>query len=108
MGRTSSRGRGQGLSSSAETGQYARRFRPRLELLEERVQLGDTLLGLWAVVLWGLDGSSRGAPFALDSAEYDRVGHRGLFSRWDVLPSLSLADGHHPVASSASSGEHTS
>src|SRR5438128_11550450 len=34
-------------------------FRPRLELLEDRVYPGDTLLGIWALGLWGSAFASR-------------------------------------------------
>ncbi len=41
-------------------------LRPRLELLEDRIQLGDTILGLSAVALWGLGANSLDALSALD------------------------------------------
>src|SRR5947209_4060424 len=57
-------------------------FRPRLELLEDRVQPGDTLLGLSAVALWGLGSSSLNGSLALDSGAHDQGWHHGLFSGW--------------------------
>src|SRR6266849_6275269 len=65
MGRTRLRRSGQrsahGPLGAPDTARWARNFRPRLELLEERVQLGDTVLGLSAL-LWGLDFPSRDTP----------------------------------------------
>src|SRR5216683_6937458 len=76
----------------ADKARASRIFRPRLELLEDRVQLGDTILGLSAVALWGLDLPSRDAPFVLDSAGHDRQWPHGHFSRLDTLAWLSRAN----------------
>ncbi len=40
------------LAGTPDTARRARTFRPRVEELEDRVQLGDTLLGLSVVGLW--------------------------------------------------------
>ncbi len=106
MGRARLRRPGQGPSDSADTGQCLRTFRPRLELLEERVQLGDTILGLSAVALWGLDFSSLDVPLALDSSGDHVRWDGGLFSSPDAVASLSLADSRNYVAKSAASADH--
>src|SRR5216683_1554479 len=111
MGRTRTRQTGQRLSpageGSAETARRSATFRPRLELLEDRIQLGDTVLGLSVVALWGVDFPSVNAPFLLDSAEHDRAWHHGIFSSLDAVASLSLADSRNHVAGSESSSDHT-
>src|SRR5438132_3071217 len=110
MGRTRTRQTRQRLSptgeGSAETARRPATFRPRLELLEDRIQLGDTVLGLSAVALWGIDFPSVAAPFVLDSAEHDREWHHGLFSSLDAVAWLSLADSPNHVAGSESSSDH--
>src|SRR5438105_4306206 len=111
MGRTRTRQTGLRLSpkgeGSAETARRPATFRPRLELLEDRIQLGDTVLGLSAVALWGVDFPSVDTPFVLDSAKHDRDWHHGIFSSLDAVPSLSLTDSRNDVAGSESSSDHT-
>ncbi len=53
MGRTPTRQRPQALSHPLRA-PSRRVYRPRVELLEDRVQPGDTLLGLWATAWGGL------------------------------------------------------
>src|SRR5437899_2546611 len=101
MERTESRRPGQRLAT------LARRFRPRLELLEERLQLGDTILGLSAVALWGLDVPSVDTAFVLDSGEHECDGHPGLFRDLDAVASLSLTDGRNHEASNGSLADPT-
>jgi hypothetical protein len=62
--------------------QSAPRFRPRLEWLEDRVQPGDTVLGLSTVALWSLGSSS---------FEVQELGWRAsLFSSWNAADSPSV------------------
>ena len=49
-------------SRSPSDSRRSSRFRPRLELLEDRLPLGDTVLGLSVVTLAGLGFSSLDAP----------------------------------------------
>src|SRR5207245_9922159 len=109
MGRTRTRQTGLRLSpkgeGSAETARRPATFRPRLEVLEDRIQLGDTILGLSAVALWGLDFPSGDAPLLRDAAERDREWHPALFSGLDTLALLSLADGRNHEASSGSTAD---
>src|SRR5438105_13848323 len=70
-------------AGAAESTRRSATFRPRLELLEERVQLGDTILGLAAVLLGGLELPSGDTPFVPDSAEHDRAWHRVISSSQD-------------------------
>src|SRR5207245_8161933 len=46
-------------------------FRPRLEALEDRVYPGDTLLGIWALGLWGSRLASQDGASASSRAQND-------------------------------------
>src|SRR5437870_1565685 len=63
-------------------------FRPRLELLEDRVQPGDTILGVSAAALLGLGFPSRDLPLALAPDAFDQDGRQGLFSSLETSASL--------------------
>src|SRR6266849_2639626 len=54
----------------------ARFFRPRLEILENRVYPGDVVLGLWTVAWWG-----RGAGSLEPLSALDAVQHAPTFAR---------------------------
>jgi hypothetical protein len=70
-------------------GNRRRRYRPRLELLEERVQLGDTILGMAAVAL-GADASfTWDAPFAGEPGASTLAWQHGLFARTETVRSPS-------------------
>src|SRR5262249_27129454 len=58
---------------------YRRTYRLQVEVLEDRLPLGDTLLGLAVVACGGLDATSAEMPYAL-AAGMDNAGWRdGLF-----------------------------
>src|SRR5438309_1622284 len=83
-------------SSAPDTARFGRHYRPRLERLEDRVQPGDTILGLSAVALWGFDSASSDAPPALEQRAQDRAWHYGrLFGSYTVSsqPIVSFWDG---------------
>src|SRR5207245_1887228 len=96
MGRTRTRQTGLRLSpkgeGSAETARRPATFRPRLELLEDRIQLGDTILGLSAVALWGLRFTSLDGPVMLDPGAHDHRWADGLYSSLDTEASQLLED----------------
>src|SRR5207244_3961445 len=95
MGRARSRQRRQplfqALAGTPGAAQQSRTFRPRLELLEDRVQPGDTILGLGAVALWGQGFTSDEQVLALDPGAPERRSHRG------ILSSLAEADSLYPT-----------
>jgi hypothetical protein len=62
-------------------------YRPRLEWLEARVQLGDTLLGLSALALAELGASSLDAPLAAGSDTQDRIWQHSLFADFEAVSS---------------------
>src|SRR6266851_3245397 len=64
----------------------------QLELLEDRIQLGDTVLGISAVALWSLHGRCADAPALLDCSEHGRQWHHGQFFALDMTDSLALDD----------------
>src|SRR5205814_9304773 len=65
------------LPEARNTAPWARMYRPRVEELEQRLPPGDTLLGLWAVGLWGLDLPFGDAPWLTSRAD-NRDGRYGL------------------------------
>ena len=91
-------------SRCPNTARVAPRYRPRLELLEDRVQLGDTLLGLAAVV--GLGSLSLDVPLAIDPGTRERAWQHGLFASLETVNSrpvaiLALNSPTHAVGSPA-------
>jgi hypothetical protein len=50
--------------------------------------LGDTILGLSAVALWGLTASSLAAPWAFDPGAHEPAWHHGVFPSLDERGSL--------------------
>src|SRR5260370_3442746 len=92
MRRVRSRQPGQRLShtraGSPGAAHYSCTFRPRLELLEDRVQPGATILVLSVVALLGLRFSYCDSPLALDPDALDREWHHGLFSSLEAAGSL--------------------
>jgi hypothetical protein len=80
-------------------------------LLEDRIQLGDTLLGLSAVALWGLGSVSLDARLAPEPGASADGWHDGRVSRQHVdgsVPAVVLLTnaGNHAVRDTAS-GDHT-
>jgi hypothetical protein len=77
-----------------------RSFRPRLEWLEDRIQLGDTILGLWTVA--GLSFSPGDRVLIRDAGGYDELRQVGLVSHWqalDLLADMALREeAGHPTS----------
>ncbi len=69
-------------------------FRPRLEILENRVYPGDTILGLWALGLWGPSFASHDGNTGSYRTPSDREWHHGLFSSLEVGGSFSALAPH--------------
>jgi hypothetical protein len=69
------------------------RYRPRLELLENRLPLGDTILGLWAVALGGLGSLSHDAPHTINLGAHEKSGQQRRFAILETAgsqPAVSL------------------
>src|SRR5437879_7201862 len=97
------RQRSQVLTGTAQAARLARRFRPRVETLEDRVQLGDTLLGLSVVALGGLGTAFWGTPLALAANGPEHEGQDPLFSSWEATESLgSMAVTRRPSSEESS------
>src|SRR5207245_9697433 len=80
------------LTHTAQTAQLAHHFRPRVEALEDRVQLGDTLLGLSVVTLGGLGFASWDTALALAPCASEGEWQDGPFSLWEAAdPVASMA-----------------
>ncbi len=94
--RTRSRRPEQALShvaaGSSDVARLSRAFRPRLERLEDRVQPGDTVLGISAVALWGLTFTSLAAPATFDPGVHHHRWHDDLFASMDTVGAQLLAD----------------
>src|SRR5438046_2003064 len=76
-----------GGSGTADRSSSSRRFRPRLELLEDRLPLGDTVLGLSVIALAGLGSSSLDTSLP-PAGEHSDAWQNGLFSYWDETRSI--------------------
>jgi hypothetical protein len=81
----------QGRSDSVDA-RRSRSFRPRLERLEDRIQPGDTILGISAVALWGLGSPSLTAPRTLDPEYHDHRWDNGVFANLGTVGPQRLAD----------------
>src|SRR5207237_9671068 len=78
----------------------------RLELLEDRVQLGDTILGLSAVALWGFNSLAFDAACLLDSAAHGSGWHDRPATSWEAAAGSSLADSPSQAGGGASMADH--
>src|SRR5260370_23550305 len=81
-------------------------YRPRLEILEDRLYPGDTVLGFWAVSLWGRSLASSDRPFEIQGANLVRDSGSGLSTGGAaqslftlVLPEDSAGEGERDTAS---------
>src|SRR5438067_4443718 len=96
MRRTSRRrprlSRSQPHHSSSSAARAPRSVRPWLEVLEERVQPGDTLLGVCVVALAGLGRSTLDTPLPLEPDRQDCRWQAGPLVAEDTLDALSPQD----------------
>jgi hypothetical protein len=79
--------------------------RPRLERLEDRIQLGDTLLGVSAVALWRLSFTSLATPLMLDPGEHSYRWPDDLLASSYPVGSQLLADTGTDQAGSGTVGD---
>src|SRR5437660_7885267 len=64
-------------------------FRPQLEIMEDRIYPGDTILGLCAAALWGQSHASWAARFDVQYTELASERGLGHGSALDAADSLS-------------------
>src|SRR5260370_568402 len=71
-------------------------FLPRLEMLEDRIYPGDTLLGIWALGLWGSSFACQDGASASSRAPYGewQHGHTNLDGADAFSAILLLSDSH--------------
>src|SRR5437660_1397059 len=92
-------------SRSPSDSRWSRRFRPRLELLEDRLPLGDTVLGLSVVALAGLAGEdSLYSSFTLSGNAEPAGRALGLFA---AAPALSFDSSTGELTIRADAGERS-
>ena len=70
---------------TAEVAPLAHHFRPRLEALEDRIQLGDTLLGLTVVALGEFGFALQDTPLVLAPSETEHREQDSLLSKSEWL-----------------------
>src|SRR5438477_11792274 len=77
-------------SIAFDAGWCPRFFRPQLEIMEDRIYPGDTILGLCAAALWGQSRASWDARFDAHYAERAGAWRLGAGPASDTADSLSV------------------